>query len=74
MRRIVLVVPAVVLAGCVGTPPEPWTNARDPQVKVPAAQYGSAFEGYRGFKDEELLDWRGANDGVGAAGGHAGHR
>lgn len=72
MRFIVAVLPALVLAGCADgqarTPPGP----RDAQAKVPPLEYRSAFDGYRAFADEELADWRKANDEVGAAGGHAG--
>jgi hypothetical protein len=46
----------------------------DPQAEAAAPEYRSAFEDYRAFKDEELRDWRGANDDVGATGGHGGHK
>jgi hypothetical protein len=49
-------------------------NPTDPQAKVPAVEFRSAFEGYRPFADQEMRDWRGANDEVGRAGGHGGHR
>jgi hypothetical protein len=37
-----------------------------------APQYRSAFTDYRGFKDEPVTPWRGANDEVARIGGHAG--
>lgn len=74
MRLIFVVLPGVVLAGCAGTPPDPRASASEPRAKGPAVEYRSAFDGYRAFKEEELLDWRRVNDDVGAAGGHAGHK
>ena len=44
----------------------------DPAAPVPAAPYRSAFEGYRPFKEEQIVDWRTLNAEVGAAGGHIG--
>ena len=49
-------------------------DPRDPAAKVPPAAYRSAFEGYRSFADQEIGDWRKANEEVVAAGGHAGLR
>lgn len=49
-------------------------NPADPGLKAGPAAYRSAFDGYRSFADEEVGDWRRANEDVGAAGGHAGHR
>jgi hypothetical protein len=74
MRIIFLGVPALWLAGCAGGQPDMRVGPLDPQAKVPALEYRSAFEGYRAFGDEELRDWRGANDEVGGAGGHGGHK
>ena len=34
-------------------------------------EYRSAFADYKPFADQELANWRRANDEVGAAGGHA---
>ena len=44
----------------------------DPSASVPAAGYKSAFESYRGYREEPLADWRAVNDEVGRIGGHAG--
>jgi hypothetical protein len=74
MRIIFLGVPALLLAGCAGGQADTRVGPLDPQAKGAAVEYRSAFEGYRAFKDEELRDWRGANDEVGAAGGHGGHK
>jgi uncharacterized lipoprotein YmbA len=74
MRIIFLGVPALWLAGCAGGQADLQVGALEAQAKVPAVEYRSAFEGYRAFKGEELKDWRGANDEVGAAGGHGGHK
>ena len=68
------VVLAVVLAGCAAAQADLRPNPQDPQAKAAAVEYRSAFEGYRAFAEQELADWRRANEEVGAAGGHAGHR
>lgn len=49
-------------------------NPLDANAKVPAAEYRSAFDGFRPFAEEDLADWRKSNEEVGAAGGHAGHQ
>jgi hypothetical protein len=74
MRIIFLGVPALLLAGCAVGQDDMRPGPLDAQAKVPAVEYRSAFEHYLPFKEEELEDWRGANDEVGTAGGHAGHR
>jgi hypothetical protein len=74
MKIVFLGVPALLLAGCAGGQPDMRVGPLDPQAKAAAIEYRSAFEGYRAFKDGELRDWRGANDEVGAAGGHGGHK
>ena len=74
MRKLFIVVPAMFFAGAVAAQNSGPASPADVQAKVPPVQYRSAFEGYRPFADQELSDWRKANDEVGAAGGHAGHR
>jgi hypothetical protein len=74
MRIAVLAVPALLLAGTAVAQDAGRRNPLDPQAEVPPVQFRSAFEGYRPFVDQEKRDWREANDEVGAAGGHAGHR
>jgi hypothetical protein len=74
MIKAVLFVPALVVAGVVAAQSAERPNPNDPKAKVPPIEYRSAFEGYRPFSDQEAADWRRANEGVGAAGGHAGHR
>jgi hypothetical protein len=66
-----LAVPAL-LAGC--AVPQDRTTPLDAQAKAPPVEFRSAFEGYRPFADQDLANWRTANEEVGAAGGHAGHR
>jgi hypothetical protein len=73
MRKIFVAVPALVLVGC-AAPQESGPDPRASAVKVPPVEFRTAFEGYRRFADEESVDWRKANDEVGAAGGHGGHR
>ena len=72
--RIVVVLLTAVLSGCAVPRADAPVNPRDAQAKVPPVTYRSAFEGYRAFADQELADWRRANEEVGAAGGHAGHK
>lgn len=44
----------------------------DPAAPAPAVRYESALSGYRGFREEELVSWRDANDEVARIGGHVG--
>jgi hypothetical protein len=44
----------------------------DPAAPAPAVKYESAFSGYRGFREEPLVPWRGVNDEVARVGGHLG--
>ena len=74
MTKAVLFLPALVVAGVVAAENAERPNPNDPKAKVPPIEYRSAFEGYRPFSDQEAADWRKANEEVGAAGGHAGHR
>jgi hypothetical protein len=71
---MIVVVMPLLAAGCAAgqaaAPPDP----RATQAKVPSVEYRSALEGYRAFSEQELADWRKANEEVGAAGGHGGQR
>jgi hypothetical protein len=73
MRIFFVAVPALLLTGAAvaqdGRP-----NPLDLQAKVPPVEFRSAFDGYRPFADQELADWRKANEEVATAGGHAGQR
>ena len=44
----------------------------DPSAPAPRVTYGSAFESYRGYREEPLADWRAVNDEAGRVGGHVG--
>ena len=46
----------------------------DSKAKAPPTEYRSAFTDYKPFAEQEPSGWREANEEVGAAGGHAGHR
>jgi hypothetical protein len=72
MRFFLAALPLV--AGCASPAPQTAHAPDYAAAKAPPVEYRSAFEGYRAFKDEELADWRNANEDVGAAGGHAGQR
>jgi len=72
MRKSSLVV-AFLAAGC-ATQEERRPSAVEHTASVRPVEFRSAFEGYRSFADQELQDWRKANEEVGAAGGHAGNR
>ncbi len=74
MQRIFIVVPALLLAGTAAAQGEGRVTPLDPKAKVPPVEFRSAFEGYRPFAEQEMRDWRSANDEVGASGGHVGHR
>ena len=73
MQKILLVVPALLVAGCGAAPNERRPDVLDARATVPPVEFRSAFQDYRSFADPELTDWRRANEEVGAAGGHAGH-
>jgi len=73
MRIILGVVPFIGLAACAGDRAAGPPNAGEAQGAVPLVEYRSAFADYKPFADQELVDWRKANDEVGAAGGHAAH-
>lgn len=72
--RYALLVALALAAGAAAAQRAPQPDPRDPSAKVPPAAYRSAFDGYRPFAEQDLGDWRRANEEVGAAGGHAGHR
>ena len=74
MQKIFIVVPVLLLAACAASENQSRPDVMDSRAKVPAVEFRTAFEGYRPFADEEPQDWRKANEDVGAAGGHAGHR
>jgi hypothetical protein len=44
----------------------------NPEAPVPAVQYESAFQDYRGFRETPLAPWREVNDEVARVGGHLG--
>jgi hypothetical protein len=44
----------------------------DPSAPAPPVSYKSAFESYRGYREEPLADWRAVNDEVGRIGEHVG--
>jgi hypothetical protein len=73
MKRRLLFLPALVVAGAAAAQGAERPNPNDGKAKAPAIEYRSAFEGFRPFAGAELRDWRAANEEVGAAGGHAGH-
>lgn len=73
MKPLVLLFALALAAGAVKAgDAEP--SPLDPKAKAPAAHFRSAFEGYRAYAEPQPADWRKANEDVGAAGGHPGHR
>lgn len=74
MHKPFIFVPALFFAGSLAAQSSAPASPTDPAAKVPPMQYRSAFESYRAYADQELGDWRKANEEVGSAGGHAGHR
>lgn len=73
MRLIFAGMPAFLLAGLAVAQSEGRSHPGAPGTSAPPVEFRSAFDGYRPFAEQERTDWRKANDGVGAAGGHAGH-
>ena len=45
----------------------------EPTVKTAPPAQVSAYEGYRPFREEEMVPWREVNDEVRRLGGHTGH-
>lgn len=73
MRGFFRALPVLLIAGAAAAQ-DNRPSPLDPQAKGPPVQFGSAFEGYRPFAEQESIDWRKANEEVAAAGGHAGPR
>jgi hypothetical protein len=71
MRILFVVALALLLAGAAAAQSDNRPDPLDPQSKVPPVEFRSAFEGYRPFADQDLRDWRKANEEVGTAGGDA---
>lgn len=65
MQKTFLVVPALLLASCAASQNPGRPDVTDSRVKVPAVEFRTAFDGYRPFAEEELKDWRKANEDVG---------
>ena len=73
MPRVLFAWLALLVAGTAAAQ-ERRPNPLDSQAKAPPVQFRSALEGYRPFAEQDLADWRKANEEVAAAGGHAGQR
>ena len=58
-----------LVAGCTPAQDARGPDPLEPKANVPAAEYRSAFDGYRPFAEQELRDWRKANEEAGAAAG-----
>ena len=74
MQHIFIVVLATLLAGAAAAQSDGRPKPTESGSKVPPVQYRSAFDGYQPFAEQELRNWRRANEEVRAAGGHAGHK
>lgn len=70
MKRILLIASVWVGQGVPAFAAE--ASPADPAATAPPVAYRSAFEGYRPFKEEPIVDWRKLNAEVGAVGGHVG--
>jgi hypothetical protein len=73
MRIFFFAVPALLLAGC-SAQGDVRPGPIEPGSRTPAVTYSSAFDGYQPFAEQEMQDWRKANEEVGAAGGHGAHK
>jgi hypothetical protein len=71
MHKSICFVLAVLAAGPVAAQ-EKRPDPTDPKAKAPPVEHRSAFEGYKRYAEPELAPWRGVNDEVRRAGGHAG--
>ena len=74
MQNIWVVVAALAIAGCAAAQAEMRPNPKDARSDVPPVEYRSAFEGYRAFADQDLADWRKANEEVSRPAEHGGHK
>ena len=74
MHKRIIAALAALIAGTAAGQSAERPDPLDPKAPVARIEYRSAFEGYRAFADEEIVDWRKANDDVREAGGHAGHK
>jgi len=72
MHKSICFALAVATAGATAAAEQRWPDPRDPKAKAPPVEYHSAFEGYKPYAEPELAPWRGVNDEVRRAGGHAG--
>lgn len=63
---------AALAAGTATAQSGPRPDPADPEARVPAATYRSAFEGYRRAEDAARASWREANEEVRRVGGHVG--
>lgn len=73
MRKLVFVVLALFVAGAAAAK-DGRPSALDPRAKAAPVEFRSAFEGYRPFADQDLADWRRANDEVRAAAAKPRHK
>lgn len=67
MRLIFVVMPALLGAGTALAQSGERPNPLDPKAKAPALEFRSALEGYKPFADQDLRDWRKANEEVRSA-------
>jgi len=72
MHLLVLSI-ALVALPALGQPPSASAVRAESRTVSSVPPYRSAFANYRAWREPELMDWRRANDEVGAAGGHMGH-
>jgi len=67
MKNTLLYGLAALAAGCASIPEAMRPDPADPKPAVSGPTYRSAFEGYVGFREQELADWRHVNDEVAKA-------
>lgn len=63
---------AALAAGTATAQSGPRPDPANPEARVPAATYRSAFDGYRRAEGEARTNWREANEEVRRVGGHLG--
>jgi len=69
---VYLIALAALAAGTVSAQAGKRPDPADPQARVPAPVYRSAFQGFRRFEEDRPANWREANDEAARVGGHIG--
>jgi hypothetical protein len=72
MHKEMLFALGAICAGAAAAQPPAKPAPADPQARVPAVEYRSAFENYQRYAEPEVSGWREKNEEARRIGGHAG--